>query len=405
MTTRCTHWLVPAAVVLLALGAGVEVAAEAIAPYQVIEVSPGLEAGEGKAPAMPKGMAVARNADLKSVSGPITVREAEPNGTPGTATPLGGSSAVVFGNIYPNNDFDYFSFTGATGDRVYAATQTSFSASGSVDSVLVLYGTDGTTVIEQDLDDGSFGSTSSSIAGATLPADGTFYLLVRHNSTTSQLRPYNLYFRLRSGTPTAETEPNDAGQALPAGGWVSGDTSATTDVDIFTFDLNAGDTVFLSLDLDPERDATEWNGTLGMGPFDAFVLVVNDGGTATPDSEAFFMTVKDAGPYYAYVAVPTGGTTFGTYHLSVAVFPASNNGLTCTTYTSTDVPQTIPDGPGQVTSTITIPGNPRIADLDVAINLTHNLMADLDVNLARRPATTTACSMTSERAPWVGSRP
>ena len=118
-----------------------------------------------------------------------------------------------------------------------------------------------------------------------------------------------------------------------------------------------------------------------MGPFDGFVLVVNDGGTATPDSEAFFMTVKDAGPYYAYVAVPAGGTTFGTYHLSVAVFPASNNGLTCTTYTSTDVPQTIPDGPGLVTSTITIPGNPRIADLDVAINLTHNLMVDLDVNL------------------------
>ncbi len=66
----------------------------------------------------------------------------------------------------------------------------------------------------------------------------------------------------------------------------------------------------------------------------------------------------------------------------MAVFPASNNGLTCTTYTSTDVPQTIPDGPGQVTSTITIPGNPRIADLDVAINLTHHLnMPDLDVNL------------------------
>jgi hypothetical protein len=98
---------------------------------------------------------------------------------------------------------------------------------------------------------------------------------------------------------------------------VSGDTSATTDVDIFNFDLNAGDTVFLSLDLDPERDTTEWNGTMGLGPFNAFILVVNDGGTATPDSEAFFMTVKDPGTYYAYIAVPTGGTTFGTYHLSV----------------------------------------------------------------------------------------
>jgi hypothetical protein len=296
MATRCTRWLVLAVAGLLALGAGVDVAAEVIAPYQIIEVSPGLEIGEGKAPAMPKGMAVIPNADLKSVSGPITVREAEPNGTSATATPLGGASGVAFGNIYPNGDLDYYSFTGVTGDRVYAAVMTSFSASASVDSVLVLYGSDGTTVIEQDLDDGSFGSTSSSIAGATLPADGTYYLQVRHNSATSQLRPYNLYFRLRSGSPTAEAEPNDTGQALPAGGWVSGDTSATTDVDIFTFDLNAGDTVYLSLDLDPERDAVEWNAQLGLGPFNAFILVVNDGGTATPDSEAFFMTSRMPGP-------------------------------------------------------------------------------------------------------------
>jgi len=145
MATLCTRWSVLVAVGLLALGAGVDVAAEVIAPYQVIEVSPGLEAPEGKAPAAPKGMAVIPNADLKSVSGPITVREAEPNGTPATATPLGGSSAVALGTVYPNNDLDYYSFAGAAGDRVYAATQTSFSSNGSYDSTLILYGTDGTT--------------------------------------------------------------------------------------------------------------------------------------------------------------------------------------------------------------------------------------------------------------------
>ena len=148
MATLCTRWLVLAAAGVLALGAGVDVAAEVIAPYQIIEVSPGLEAGEGKAPAMPKGMAVIPNADLKSVSGPITMREAEPNGTPATATPLGGSAAVALGAVFPNNDQDYYSFTGAAGDRVYAATQTSFSANGSTDSYLTLFGTDGTTVIE-----------------------------------------------------------------------------------------------------------------------------------------------------------------------------------------------------------------------------------------------------------------
>jgi hypothetical protein len=48
-------------------------------------------------------------------------------------------------------------------------------------------------VIEFDDNDGSFGSSSSTIAGATLPAAGTYYLQVRHFSATSPLRPYNLY--------------------------------------------------------------------------------------------------------------------------------------------------------------------------------------------------------------------
>jgi len=64
----------------------------------------------------------------------------------------------------------------------------------------------------------------------------------------------------------------------------------------------------------------EWTG--GAWPINGFYLVVNDSGTATPDSEAFFMTVKDAGSYIVFVGVPGGGTTFGSYHLSVSVHPA-----------------------------------------------------------------------------------
>ncbi len=308
--------------------------------------------------------------------------EVEPNGTSATATPIAGTSAVVEGNVFPNADVDFYSFTGAVGDRIYAAVMTSFSASASIDSVLDLIAPDGTTVIETDLDDGSFGSTSSSIAGRALTAAGTHFLRVRHNLATAQLRPYRLYFQQRTGAPTPETESNDTfpGQAIPAGGWISGSTSATTDLDFFAISLAAGDTVFISLDLDPERDTVEWNAQTGLGAFGTppLILVVNDGGTATPDSEAYFMTAKAAGTYGVFVGVPTGGATIGTYHLSVSVFP---DVLTCTTYTSTDVPQTIPTGPGSVSSTLTVPGNPRIADMDVIVNLTHNFMADLDVDL------------------------
>ncbi len=312
--------------------------------------------------------------------------EMEPNDTPATANALPGADLVVQGNIFPNADVDYFSFTGNAGDRVYAATMTSFSANGSTDSVLTLFSTDGITVIEEDINDGSFGAFSSSIAGATLPAPGTYYLRVQHSSPTNQLRPYFLYLKVQSGAPTPETEPNllgSGGQPLPVSGWVSGVIDPAADHDAFALSLNAGDTVFLSLDLDPERDgSTSWNGRIGLGIFGANILVVNDANTTSPNSEAFFFTVKDAGTYYVYVDEPAAlGDPIYTYHLSVSVIPQTPEGAFCTTYTSTDVPVTIPTGPAMVQSTLTVPGNPRIADLDVTVVLTHTNMLDLDVVL------------------------
>ena len=318
--------------------------------------------------------------------------ETEPNNSAETATALTGSAVKITGNIFPDGDVDYYSFTAQAGDRVYAAMMTSASASGSVDSQLALLASDGSTVLESDSDNGSFGATSSSIAGATIPVSGTYYLRVSHASPTCQLRPYDLWVRVRSGAPTAETEPNDTipGQPLPASGWVSGALSSTTDVDYYAVTLNAGDSVAASLDLDPERDGVEWNGLLGLGPFGdpAVTLAINDAGAATPDSEAHFVTVKDAGTYYVLVSVPSGGTTFGTYHLSVSVRPAATP--PGTTYTSTDVPVTIPTGPGMVTSTLAIADDIRVGQLKVAVDLTHNFMADLDVTLTSPDGNTVA---------------
>ena len=326
------------------------------------------------------------------------VAEIEPNETFAQATPLGGSNVVVRGSVFPNADVDWYSFTASAGSRVYAAVMTSSSSSASTDSQLRVFAPDGTTLIEFDEDDGSLGSMSSTIAGATLPVAGTYYLQVKHFSATNTLRPYDLHFRLQVGAPTPEVEPNDTpatATPLPASGSVSGTRSpaVATEQDWYSFTLNAGDTVFLSLDLDPERDNIQWNGRLGLALFgDANnqILVVDDasvGSPANPLSEAFFMTVKTAGTYYAFVdsaTAATGGPT-ATYSLSVSVHPAVNEGIGCTTYTSTNVPQLIGPGAGLVSSTITVPGNPRIADLDVAITLDHTLMADIDANL-RSPA-------------------
>ncbi|MBK9613345.1 proprotein convertase P-domain-containing protein [Candidatus Amarobacter glycogenicus] len=163
---------------------------------------------------------------------------------------------------------------------------------------------------------------------------------------------------------------------------MTGTTSSATDAGWFSLALNAGDTIYASLDLDPTRDNTQWNGSLGIGLFSNYYLTVNDvtaGSATNPTSEAHFMTVRETGTYYIWVGVPAGGTTFGDYNLSVSVHPAAPE--TCTTYTSTDVPQTLGPGATTASSTITVPGNPRIADLNVTVELTHTVMTELDVTL------------------------
>jgi uncharacterized repeat protein (TIGR01451 family) len=330
------------------------------------------------------------------------VGEVEPNGTTATASPIAGTNAVVRASLWPNGDIDFYSFQATAGDRVYAALMTSGSAGNSTDSQLTVIDADGTTVLEFDDDNGTFAALSSSIAGTTIPATGTYFIKVNDFTagTTSQ-RPYELHFRLQSGAPTPEVESNDTpatANPLPANGWVSGarNPAAATEQDWYSLTLNAGDTVYLALDLDPERDGVTWNGRLGVALFgDATnqILPADDAGTGdvapNPNlpSEAMFFTVKDAGTYFAFVdsATPATGGPTATYNLSVSVHPATNEGVNCTTYTSTDVPKTIGPGTGLVSSTITVPGNPRIADIDVAINLNHALMQDVDVHL-RSPA-------------------
>ena len=327
--------------------------------------------------------------------------EVEPNNTSATATPLTGTDLVVRANLFPNGDIDFFSFSATAGDRVYAATMTSFSAGSSTDSQLTLIASDGTTVIEFDDDNGSFAGFSSSIAGAAIPTTGTYFLKVNDfTAGTASERPYELYLRLQSGSPTPEVESNDTpgtANPLPANGWVSGarNPAAATEQDWYSFTANAGDTIYLSLDVDPERDGVVWNGRLGIALFgDANnqILVVDDAGASeTPNptipSEALFMTVKTAGTYFAFVdsaSAATGGPT-ATYNLSVSIHPAVDEGVNCTTYTSTDVPKAIGPTAGLVSSTITVPGNPRIADVDVDITLSHAVMGDIDAHL-RTPA-------------------
>lgn len=335
-------------------------------------------------------------ADSAPVALPGTpASEVEPNGSAATA------SAIVSGQrvrapLFPSGDIDYYRFDAQAGDRVFAATMTAGSTS-STDSQLSLIASNGATVLEKDNDNGSFSATSSSIAGAPIPSAGTYYLKVEDFTPgTTTERPYDLYFQLRSGAATAEVEPNDtAGQANPLGaGFVSGkrDPAEASEQDWYSVSLKAGDTVFLSLDLDPERDGTSFNGRVGFGlagDADDQILFADDpGGLETPNpiipSEAFFMTVKKSGTYYAVVdaASPAVGGPTATYQLSATVMPAAQE--LCRSYATTPSPGTIADA-GTTTFPIPVADPGRVGRVALGLDLNHQLMGDLDVSL-RAPA-------------------
>jgi cysteine-rich repeat protein len=316
--------------------------------------------------------------------------EEESNNTPATATPLsidGNGAALVRGALTPTADADLYSFSASMNDRIYAGTMTSW-ATPSQDSLLELLASDGTTVIESDDDDGVFAQFSSSISGATITGAGsaTYYLRVKP-FTSGVINPYDLHFQLRSGSPTAETEPNGNGssfQNLPTSKWVSGALADAADVDGFIISASAGDTITASLDLDPERDGG-WDGQLNLQSFGSTpgsIVANNNATVSAPLSEALYVTVNETGDYA--VTVGAAASAFGTYQLSVTVDPKAStpSGSTCTQYTSTDIPKVIPSGPGAITSELTVPnGAGRVGWMEVGLNIDHDRMADLDVDL------------------------
>lgn len=317
-------------------------------------------------------------------------RESEPNNTFATADVLTGTDGKIKGSLFSGTttpaatDPDWFAFTTTVANsKIYAAVINTPST--NTDSVLDVIASDGTTVLESDDQDGGFGGNASSIAGTTLATPGTYYLRITNFSTTAPIPVYDLYFAVRSGATTPETEPNNNGspQALPASQYVNGAIDPVGDTDTFSFTANAGDTVFLSQDLDPERDTVTFNGRIGIGLFGtpANFLVTSDAGTGDAiDSEAIVMTIKTTGTYQVYVDSQTagiGGPT-ATYAFNVTIIPAAPAG-TCTVYTNaTSTP--IPDL-ALTSSSITIPDSKIIRSLRVVTDITHPSYPDLDVHL------------------------
>jgi hypothetical protein len=146
------------------------------------------------------------------------IKESEPNDTPATATPLTTTTTcfALLGEISQKGDLDYFSFTAPAGARLWAFLDTSTS-NASRDSILTLFGSDGTTQIDRD-DNSGVGSNcdmtietreSSAITGRTLTAGGTYYLRVQAADPAWLITRYKLVVVVATVAATAEVEPND----------------------------------------------------------------------------------------------------------------------------------------------------------------------------------------------------
>jgi hypothetical protein len=264
-----------------------------------------------------------------------TGSESEPNDTSGTATAITFTpTAITTAAINPGGDIDFYTFTAPAGARVWLETDTGGvqnAGATSRDTVVDLLEADGTTVVENDDDDGTGNGgdgtietgLSSIIAGATLTTDGTYFIRVQAFSATGIINPYRLFVSLTNVAATAEVEANDtAATANVANSPAlrSGSIGVAADEDYYSISCNAGDTVFFPVDSDPERDGTGTDLVVEFrDPADAILLSVDSsitGSLTNPSAEGANFTVQAAGTYFVKVR-HFSATGTGTYDIHI----------------------------------------------------------------------------------------
>jgi len=209
----------------------------------------------------------------------VAVAETEPNDTPASADvlDLGSGRALATGGIPVSGDVDYWKITVPANARIWAFVDTGgpLDEPDFRDSFLTLFDRDGTTVLETDDDDGAGNGgdatnesgLASVIAGRQVGTAGTYYLQVRE-ADTEIISRYSLSVVVTSAA-TLESEPNDnlatatplvtATSPIGARNAAIADTSDDDfnddDLDVYSIASTVGDTLFVSVDGDPDRTA------------------------------------------------------------------------------------------------------------------------------------------------------
>ena len=297
-------------------------------------------------------------AELKDLGGfpqainapaPVNINEVEPNDTSATAQniALAGTVTQVSGSIGVAADADFYRVALTAGSKVWVYVDTGGTQTGgtSRDSQLTLLGTDGTTTLEFDDDDGTSNGgdntvesgLGSAIGGFPITTTGNYFLKVNAFSATGLINPYKVFIVVTNAATTtfSETEPNDT--AATANAFLSAaqttaivnGTCATNAIDFYTVTANAGDLLYVNLDGDPERNGTGTDVALSLrDSLGTTVFVTSDssnGGTGpNPPSENFSFLFTTSGTFTLRVFGFGGTDPNVTYSLMGTLVTPSN---------------------------------------------------------------------------------
>ncbi len=257
--------------------------------------------------------------------------EIEVNDTPAMAASL--APGTNGGQLAGPEDVDYWAVSALGGEKLYAFLDNGNVTLSGLDVELRLFDTDGVGLIELDDDDGegsdsdlaSFirraSSFSAVIAGATLPAAGTYYLEVS-NDLASTIARYRLHVGIQPAgrLPSPECDRNDTPDLadFSAKDWFAGVIATQGDVDTYAFDALAGERVFLALDGDPERDSGGDDADDPLALDAALVVIDPDGDVLLSDHDDVNAIGSGQQPDYAAEGLTFVAPLSGTYHVQVA---------------------------------------------------------------------------------------
>ncbi len=263
------------------------------------------------------------------------VREAEPNNSPTNANRV---ACGIVGTISPKDDLDYYALgTFPAGSRAFVLVDGEAAKNSTRNFDLRITASTNTLEFDDEDNDLGFGTLSPNVAGTPLTSEPA-YVRVSFSSAGggAAAEPYHVYAviqpPLSAATPeVAETaeDPDPINEASNNYyyGTLTG-PAPSTDNDLFSLAVNAGDLIFVSLDGDPLRDNTPIDGKLellGSNGEDLFVILqVND-------PNEFSSTNSSAGSLNAFTpSAPGEGLVYravddGTVYIRVSIGTASTN--------------------------------------------------------------------------------